>query len=130
MGELYATETPLQVLFVSVILGGGAAALAGRAIAQTWRPTWHLLTYMALLGGAVRFVHFALFQGELLSLASYLADTAVLIAVAALSWRVTRTTQMVTQYYWLFERTSPVTWRARADALADPALKTDLMRMN
>ncbi|HWL06511.1 MAG TPA: hypothetical protein VNQ99_16515 [Xanthobacteraceae bacterium] len=130
MGELYATETPLQVLFITVILGGGAAALAGRAIARTWRPTWHLVTYMALLGAAVRFIHFALFEGELLSLPSYLMDTAVLIAISALAWRIARTTQMVTQYHWLFERASPLTWRARDDAMADPKLQRDIARMN
>jgi len=130
MGTLYATETPLQVLFVTVILGGGAAALAGRAIARTWRPTWHLATYMALLGAAVRFIHFALFEGELLSLPSYLMDTAVLIAISALAWRMARTTQMVTQYYWLFERASPLTWRAREEALADPQLARYIARIN
>jgi hypothetical protein len=30
-----------------------------------------------------------------------------------LSWRLTRTTQMVTQYRWLYRRTSPLTWRQR-----------------
>ena len=48
-------------------MGGGAAALAGRAIAQTWRPFWSVMVYMAMLGAAVRFVHFALFEATLLS---------------------------------------------------------------
>jgi hypothetical protein len=113
MGELYATETWLQVFFVTGLLGGGAAWMAGRAIAQTWRPFWHVAAYMVLLGGAVRFVHFALFEAELLSLASYLVDTLFLIVVASLGFRITRTTQMVTQYRWLYERASPVTWRQR-----------------
>ncbi len=113
MGELYATESWPQVLFVTGILGGGAAWLTGRACADTWRPMTHVLAYMLLLGAAVRFFHFALFEGELLSLPSYLADTAYLAAVGCLSWRVMRTTRMVTQYSWLYERTSPVTWRSR-----------------
>ncbi len=58
------TETLLQVLFVTGLIGGGAAWLAGRAIAQTWRPFWHVVAYMALLGAAVRFVHFALFEAR------------------------------------------------------------------
>jgi hypothetical protein len=111
MGDLYATESFLQVLFVTGLLGGGAAWLAGRAIAQTWRPLWHAVAYMALLGCAVRFIHFALFGGHLLSAASYAADTLFLILVAMLSWRLARTTQMVTQYKWLYRRTSPLTWR-------------------
>ena len=55
-------------LLVTVILGGGAAALAGRAIALTWRPWWQIVAYMLILGGAVRFIHFALFGGTLLAL--------------------------------------------------------------
>ena len=50
------------------MIGGGAAWLAGRAIAQTWRPFWQVVVYMLLLGAAVRFVHFALFEADLLSL--------------------------------------------------------------
>ena len=120
MNTLYDTETPLQILFVTGLLGGGAAWLAGRAIAQTWRPTWHVVGYMLLLGAAVRFVHFALFEATLLSLPSYAVDTLYLLAVGSLSWRVTRTAQMVTQYNWLYERTSPLTWRARAPAGQSP----------
>ncbi len=40
-------------LLVSVCMGGGAAWLAGRAIAATWRPWWHIALYMALLSLAV-----------------------------------------------------------------------------
>jgi ethanolamine utilization protein EutP (predicted NTPase) len=36
------------------------------------------------------------------------------LCVGCLAWRITRATQMVTQYNWLYERTSPVTWRDRA----------------
>src|SRR5262245_28516378 len=115
MEGLYEAETPLQVLFVTGLIGGGAAWLAGRAIAQTWRPFWHVVVYMAMLGAAVRFVHFALFGGTLLSPASYVADTLYLLLLGALAWRVTRAGQMATQYYWLYERTSPVSWRARAE---------------
>jgi hypothetical protein len=113
MDDLYAHETPLQVLFVTGLIGGGAAWLAGAAIARTWRPFWHLVLYMALLGGAVRFVHFALFEATLLSPASYAADVLYLLVAGTLAWRVTRASQMATQYYWLYERTGPLTWRAR-----------------
>lgn len=119
MSAIYGSESALQVLFITGLLGGGAAWLAGRAIAQTWRPFWHVVGYMTLLGGAVRFIHYALFQGTLLSLPAYLADTLYLIAVASLAFRVTRTTQMVTQYRWLYERTGLLTWRARPGADRD-----------
>ena len=115
MGELYATETWLQILLVTGMLGGGAAWLTGHAIAETWRPYWHVIVYLALLGAAVRFVHFALFEAELLSLPSYAADTVYFIVVGSLAFRVTRTTQMVRQYPWAYERTGPLSWRSRRE---------------
>jgi hypothetical protein len=114
MEEIYGSESLLQVVLITGVIGGGAAWLAGRAIAHTWRPFWHVLGYMALLGAAVRFIHFALFEADLLAPLAYAADTAFLLAVGCLAWRVTRTTQMVTQYAWLYERTGPVTWRERS----------------
>jgi hypothetical protein len=113
MDELYGSETLLQIILVTGVIGGGAAFLAGRAIAQTWRPFWSVAVYMAMLGAAVRFVHFALFEATLVSPPSYAADTAYLIVVGALAWRLTRAGQMATQYYWLYERTGPLTWRER-----------------
>lgn len=113
MGELYATETIWQILFVTGILGGGAAALSGRAIALTWRPYWHVVVYMLLLGAAVRFVHFALFEADLLSLPSYLVDTLYFVGLGSLSFRLTRAGQMVRQYPWLYERAGPLGWHER-----------------
>jgi hypothetical protein len=113
---LYESESWLQVALVTGAIGGGAAWLTGRAIAATWRPFWHIVAYTLLLGCAVRFVHFALFEGTLISPASYAADTIYLLILAALAWRATRAAQMATQYYWLYERTGPLTWRARTTA--------------
>jgi len=67
MEQLYQSESLLQVVLITGLLGGGAAWLAGRAIAHTWRPFWHVIGYMALLGCAVRFVHFALFEADLVA---------------------------------------------------------------
>jgi uncharacterized protein DUF6867 len=113
MDDLYGNESALQIVLVSGVIGGGAACLAGRAIARTWRPMWHVVAYMAILGAAIRFVHFALFEGNLVALPAYAADTLFLGLVGCLAWRITRTTQMVRQYSWLYRRTSPVTWRER-----------------
>jgi hypothetical protein len=121
MTDLYATESLPQIVMVTGLIGGGAAFLAGRAIAQTWRPFWHLLIYMAMLGGGVRFVHFALFEDALFSPASYLIDTLYLVIVGALAWRLARAGQMATQYYWLYERTGPLTWRERVPGEQVPA---------
>ena len=120
MDDLYASESLLQIALVTGAIGGGAAWLAGRAIAGTWRPFWHVVAYMALLGGGVRFVHFALFEATLLSPASYGADTLYLLLIGALAWRMTRAAQMATQYYWLYERTGPLSWRERPQGTEIP----------
>ncbi len=109
-------------LIMTVILGGGAAFLAGRGQARGWKPFWRLFFYMALLAGAVRFFHYALFNGELRSVYYYLVTYLILIGSALLGFRWMRTTQMVTQYRWLYERTSPLTWRDRE---AQAKLATD-----
>ena len=68
---------------------------------------------MALLAAAVRFFHYALFDGTPTSLYYYLVTYAILVVAALFGFRAMRTTQMVTQYRWLYERTSPLTWRDR-----------------
>jgi hypothetical protein len=117
--ELYGPEPMVATLCVSVLAGGGAAWLAGRAIADTWRPLWHVIGYMLVLGAAVRFVHFALFQAPLASVPGYLADTALVTAIACLAWQTTRVRRMVTQYPWLYRRASPLTWREQGADAAD-----------
>ena len=100
-------------LVLTCTLAGGAAFLAGRGLARSWKPFWRVFFYMALLAGAVRFFNYALFNGTLISLYYYLVTYAILVIGACLGFRAMRTTQMVTQYRWLYERTSPLTWRDR-----------------
>lgn len=112
MGILW--ENSLGVfLTLTVILGGGAAWLSGRAIAMTWRPFIQVVLYMVLLTGAVRFLHFSLFQGSLFSPHYFLIDFLVLMIAASLGFRLTRVRQMVNQYRWLYERSGPFSWRER-----------------
>lgn len=98
-------------LLVTFILGGGAAWLSGRAIAQTWRPGWQILTYGLILGLAVRFIHFSLFGGTLLSAYYYATDSAVCIALGLLGFRAARAGQMVTHYRWINRPDGPLRWR-------------------
>jgi hypothetical protein len=100
-------------VLLTLILGGGAAALTGRAIAANWRPWWHVIAPTLLLGAAVRFLHFALFGGTLLSLPYYAADTAVCLAAGLIGFRLTRVAQMVSSYGWINERGNLYTWRRR-----------------
>jgi hypothetical protein len=101
---LYEEDSLGIFILVSVLMGGGAAYLTGRAIARTWRPLWHVALYMLVLGGAVRFMHFALFGGTLMAPHYYLVDTAICLAFGWLGFRATRAGQMATQYGWLYRR--------------------------
>ena len=119
MTDLYSNESIFQVLFVTLVLGAGCALLAGRAIALTWRSIWIAVIAMVPMGMAVRFVHFALFNETLLQPKTYIVETAILIVVACLSFQRTRASQMVKQYYWLYEPNGPLGWRLRQDAPAN-----------
>jgi hypothetical protein len=100
-------------LLVTVILGGGATVLSGRAIAETWRPWWQVVAYSFILGGAVRFIHFSLFDGTLLSAHYYMVDSAVCMAFGFLGFRTARVAQMLTQYCWINEPDGPLRWRRK-----------------
>jgi len=118
MSGLYTNESILQTIFITFVVGCGCAWQTGRSLALTWRPIGAVIRAMILLGMAVRFLHFALFQEALLVPAAYLFETACLISVASLAWRYTRAQQMVRQYYWLYEASGPLSWRPRQDASA------------
>jgi len=120
--EFVSDEQSLGVfLLVSVLLGGGAAWLAGRAIAATWRPWWHVALYMLILSFAVRFLHSTLFEGKFLSLHYYVVDYAVCLGLGLLGFRLQRVTQMVSRYNWINERAGLLRWRRRDNtAAADP----------
>lgn len=122
--DLIVEKSLAAFLIVTVLLGGGAAFLSGRALARSWKPFGRVVFYMLLLGAAVRFLHWGLFldatyeswramQGSLLSLHYYIVDTVVLIGAAWLGYRLERARQMTTQYGWIYERTSPLTWKRR-----------------
>jgi hypothetical protein len=124
MTGLIAEKSFTAFFLITVVLGGGAAFMAGRAIARAWKPFTRLVFYMLLLGLAVRFLHWGLFsdatyaswremQGTLVSPHYFVVDTLVLIAMAALGYRLERARQMTTQYGWIYERTSPFSWRRR-----------------
>ena len=100
-GVFYEEDSFGVFVLVTIVLGGGAAWLAGRAVASTWRPWWQVLFYMLILGAAVRFIHFSLFSGTLLSLHYYAVDYTICLAAGMLGFRSARATQMVTQYRWI-----------------------------
>ena len=101
-------------LLVTVALGGGAAFISGRAIAQTWRPLWHIPFYVLLLALTVRFLHFALFEEVLVSFKNLAVDFAVLLVLGLLGYRAMRAEQMAKQYDWLYDRAGKLGWRRRS----------------
>ena len=113
-GLLHEEDSFAVFLLVTVVLGGGAAALAGRAIAVTWRSWWQVLGYTLILGGAVRFFHFALFDGTLLSVHYYAADSAICLTLGFIGFRAARASQMVAQYRWINAPDGPLRWRRKA----------------
>jgi hypothetical protein len=113
-GVLYEEPSVWLFLFVTVIMGGWAAWMTGRAIAITWRAYWNLILYLLILGAAVRFIHFALFGGTLLSIHYYVIDTIVILIIGTLGFRYYRARQMTSQYRWLYERTGPFGWKEKS----------------
>jgi hypothetical protein len=113
-GILYEEHSAWLFVLVTVVMGGAAAWQMGRSIAQTWRPFWIVFVYAGLLNCAVRFIHFALFQGTLLSPHYFLVDYLVVATLAALGWRKRRAEQMAAQYAFSFASSGPFGWRRKA----------------
>ena len=84
----------LAFVLLTLLVGGGAAWRTGQAVAQVWGAMWPVAAYTALLAAAVRFLHYALFGGTLLSLPSYLVDYSILLVVALIAHRMRRTRHM------------------------------------
>lgn len=103
----------LPFVLLTLLIGGGAAWRTGQAVAQGWGGMWAVAAYTALLAAAVRFLHYALFGATLLSLPSYLVDGVLLLVVGLLAHRIRRARHMTEQYPWMFQRSSPFTWRDR-----------------
>ncbi len=114
-GILHEEGSAWLFLLVTLVMGGWAGWMAARAIARGWRPFWQCALALLAVAAAGRFIHFALFDGTLLSAQYYAVDAIVVMIVGTAGFRVTRTRQMTSQYRWLYEKTSPLTWRPRAE---------------
>ena len=103
------------VVFIgmTVILFGCTAVMTGRALALTWQSYWLAFPYCILLGLGNRFLTFALFEGELLSVSGFIASTLVLLLLCLIAYRLTQVARVVQQYPWLFERAGPFSWREK-----------------
>ena len=72
-------DGPWVFLVLTVVIGGAGAFFSGRGLARSWKPFWRIFLYMALLATAMRFFHYALFDGTLTSLYYYLVTYAILL---------------------------------------------------
>ena len=120
-GILFEQSSILYFLIITVIIGGGAAWMTGRACALTWRSFRVALAYMVLLAFAIRFLHYVIpyheadtgnlaYHATFLSLHYYIVDLAVMLIFCALGYRYTRVNQMVRQYGWLYKKSSPLSY--------------------
>lgn len=100
-------------LALTVVVAGGAAIMTGRALADGWKSPWQVAFACFGLALADRFLVYALFGGQLLSLSGFVVDFVVIGALALLAYRVTLVRRMVTQYPWRYERTSLFNYRER-----------------
>ena len=99
---------------LTVIIIGGAAIMTGRALADGWKLAWQVVFASFGLTLADRFLVYALFEGELLSLSGFVIDFLVITALALLSHRLTVVHKMVAQYPWRYERQSLWTYREKS----------------
>lgn len=110
-GLIYEEQSFLSFLFVTCLLGGAGAWMTGRACALTWRPYLPVVAYILILSFGVRFIHFSLFGGSLLSVHYWLVDFVILLLIGSTAYRYTLANQMVSQYYWLYAKSGPLSWR-------------------
>ena len=117
----------ISLVVLTFIMFGGGGFMMGQALADTWRPWWQIIPYSALLALGNNFLGFALFEGAFFidslfsknpkplseALLEYLFDFVVIVAFAALAFRLTQARKMAAQYPWLYERTGPFRWREK-----------------
>lgn len=113
---MVGTTTPVFV-GITLVLMGFAAWMTGQAMANAWKPMWHVLPFGLLLGFADRFLIWGLFHPDdadvLWLVSGYAIDTAILLAYALVAFRLTKARKMVAQYPWIYERTGPFGWREK-----------------
>ena len=115
MEALLGTSIWVYLGLTVIITGGIAGIMMGQAVAVTWRPFWQVILYSILLGLADRFLVFALFDGELLSLSGFVTHTLTVILIASAAFRISRAHNMVHQYPWLYKRSGLFGWEAIDD---------------
>ncbi|MBT9369460.1 DUF6867 family protein [Rhizobium sp. CSW-27] len=114
-GLFFESDTGARYVlrFIVLLLGFWTAWRTGRAVAEGWKEPPLVFAYVLLLGVLLRFLHFSLFQGPFLAPGYYLLDVVLLLLFAMAGFRHRRTSQMVENYYWLYERSGTFSWKKK-----------------
>lgn len=104
---------------LTLVLFGGAAFMAGQALANGWKTPLTGLFYCALLSFADMFLVYGLFDGDGTLVSGYVIRLVVLSAIFLTSYRLTQARKMVTQYPWVYERQGLFGWRTRSGTGAE-----------
>jgi uncharacterized membrane protein SirB2 len=114
-GILYEESSIWTFALVTIAIGGWTAWRTGKSVADGWGEIFpHVVVYTLLLGIAIRFIHHALYDGTMFSLRYYIVDTIILMIFSIIGFRATRASQMVTKYYWLYEKSGPLSWKKKS----------------
>ena len=98
-------------LLLTVVLGGMGALASGRAIAAGWKSFAIVPFYMIAFAAFLRFLNYALFDGELLSVSGYVVAFTLTILAAGYGYRSCRVEQVTRQYSWIFKKAGPLGWK-------------------
>ena len=95
----------IQFLLMTLTLFGWCSYQLGKAMANTWQPISLMIFYVLLLTAFDRFLLFALFEQELLSIVMFLIDFITLSLISLISYRIAKISYMVNQYPWKYQKT-------------------------
>ena len=114
-GLFFESDSGVRYLlrFLVLIIGFWTAWRSGKAAAEGWNGYLTVVVYTLLLGVAMRFLHYALFQGPFISPFYYVLDVVILLVFSSAGFRIRRTRQMVQNYYWLYEPTSAFSFKKK-----------------
>jgi hypothetical protein len=106
-------DTLFLVILFNALLIGPASFATGHGVAVTWRHWGQVVFYAALLSAALRFLDYALANGELWSVGGFLLGWLIQCVIGLFAWRLTRARQMAQQYPWLYVRKGLLGWDER-----------------
>ena len=94
-----------EFILMTLILFGWCSYQLGKAMANSWKSILLMIFYVLLLTVFDRFLLFALFEQELLSVIMFIIDFIVLSLISLISYRLTKINYMVNQYPWKYQKT-------------------------